>query len=1223
MKALPHFLLFPLCVLFFLPTSAQELQWHKVINGTDMGFIRGMDTDADGNLYVCGDFNDEIFFDQITLEDHPQEADNPFGGDIYIAKFNPEGEVVWARRIGGNDWSYSDQPSSIVVDTAGYVYLSGELEGNNVTIDDGIPIEDGGPSFIARFTLDGDLDWLRRYNCYRLLDMALTPDGNLYISGDGVLDLAGAVPPINSGGASDMFLALLNPDGDPIWIRTAGSSIFNSNAYGISITSDQHNHAIVLIRFSDELNFYGHNYSLIDEQGFTDFAVAKYNQLGQLVWADLIAINNLSRDHGSVIVDANDFIYVIGHYRGSSVSLGNGSINLSSSYVGTTDYDVLLARYAPNGQVSWAHVLDSPDASYGRGMDIDAAGNLFLITDYYEQLTLEDGSILEADGSNFSPTSVLLKYNEQGQHQWYQEIKHLRSDRTSYVQCGDNGDLWMCGLFNEDIVISDQSIPNNSSSWSALFSQLRDTTYTSPKTLNRISGRVFTDTNNNGLFDLGEVPLRYFLLQANPGPYFASTNSEGEYHFSLDTGTYQINMQVPESQIDYFTPSLPAAGAGYTIELDSFGQSLGGFNFAGQGDLCPLLDVELASTVRRRCFRGKTFVNYNNFGYGPAEEVTIKVYFPEYLVPISADHPFTYIAEDTLLFNIGDLPAINSFGQIQIIDSIRCGNIDILGLTQCTEAWIDAPGTCGPPVQWDGAELELSGFCVKFIFARFIVTNTSEVDMADSVAYRLFTDTDLAAQGMLKLNAGESASFQVNTSEGITARMEVDPIAGQPAQEPLSTAVEGCAPGDTVDISTGVITQFPQYDIEPDYAIHCLPIIGSYDPNDKLVSPRGVGPEVWTPPGTRLNYQIRFQNTGTDTAFNVFILDTLSEHLDWTTFKLGAYSHPMDFCMEGQGSAVLRFEFNDILLPDSSTNLLESQGFVRFSIKALPNTPLETDIENNADIYFDFNPPIRTNTVRNRWHEWSFEVNGDSSLVMACDDLPDLAIAPPDLAICDDSLWTIEANMPQLGIGWWTLLDGNLYIESPFEAESPISQIDTGVHVLEWKVQLCEEISTDTLIIQRWRSPEQPSISLSNGTLSCDVEAEQYEWLLDGQVLLFTTSSIPMDMDGTYVVRASNGPCWVESEPLFLTATEELTPTAIKVFPNPAQDAFWINWENIGAPLVLHLRDLRGQLIKSYQVAGQSQQLILRDGLPNGLYWIQCIDPEKGLHYWGKVVFTD
>jgi len=137
----------------------------------------------------------------------------------------------------------------------------------------------------------------------------------------------------------------------------------------------------------------------------------------------------------------------------------------------------------------------------------------------------------------------------------------------------------------------------------------------------------------------------------------------------------------------------------------------------------------------------------------------------------------------------------------------------------------------------------------------------------------------------------------------------------------------------------------------------------SYDPNDKSVTPNRKDLGNQTLHSERLTYRIRFQNTGTDTAFNIVIEDTLSQYLDWGTFKLLDYSHQVETKFYDDG--LVAFHFNDVMLPDSHINEAQSHGYVSYSIKARPGLDEWTEIKNTAHIYFDFNPAIVTNTTKN------------------------------------------------------------------------------------------------------------------------------------------------------------------------------------------------------------------------------------------------------------------
>lgn len=148
------------------------------------------------------------------------------------------------------------------------------------------------------------------------------------------------------------------------------------------------------------------------------------------------------------------------------------------------------------------------------------------------------------------------------------------------------------------------------------------------------------------------------------------------------------------------------------------------------------------------------------------------------------------------------------------------------------------------------------------------------------------------------------------------------------------------------------------------------PITGSHDPNSKSVIPKGMGNDGFiSTSDSILFYTIHFQNNGNDTCFTVVVTDTLSPYLNPVTVVPGAASHPYTFHLSNHG--ILTFRFDHILLPDSSTNEPESNGYFNFSVKINPNIPIGTVISNKAGIYFDFNQPVITNTVINTIKEIS------------------------------------------------------------------------------------------------------------------------------------------------------------------------------------------------------------------------------------------------------------
>lgn len=138
----------------------------------------------------------------------------------------------------------------------------------------------------------------------------------------------------------------------------------------------------------------------------------------------------------------------------------------------------------------------------------------------------------------------------------------------------------------------------------------------------------------------------------------------------------------------------------------------------------------------------------------------------------------------------------------------------------------------------------------------------------------------------------------------------------------------------------------------------CYPVRNSWDPNEIEVFPRGPVPQ-----NTTFEYTIHFQNTGNDTAYNISVIDTLDADFDFASLRILAASHPMS--IDVIGTNIIKFNFYNIMLPDSGTNLAGSQGYIVYKIKANTLVPTGTEWKNTAYIYFDFNEAVITNTTVN------------------------------------------------------------------------------------------------------------------------------------------------------------------------------------------------------------------------------------------------------------------
>ncbi|MFK7756921.1 MAG: carboxypeptidase-like regulatory domain-containing protein, partial [Flavobacteriales bacterium] len=156
----------------------------------------------------------------------------------------------------------------------------------------------------------------------------------------------------------------------------------------------------------------------------------------------------------------------------------------------------------------------------------------------------------------------------------------------------------------------------------------------------------------------------------------------------------------------------------------------------------------------------------------------------------------------------------------------------------------------------------------------------------------------------------------------------------------------------------------------------------AYDPNDITGFPLGYTDEHWVLEDTSMDYVIRFQNTGNAPASAVLVVDSLDQHMDFSSFVLTGSTHEVTADVDANGR--VEFLFENINLPDSTTNEPESHGLVSFKVDFVDGITTGTELNQTAYIYFDNNPPVITNTTWHTIHECGGEAAFETSVTEIC-----------------------------------------------------------------------------------------------------------------------------------------------------------------------------------------------------------------------------------------------
>lgn len=253
----------------------------------------------------------------------------------------------------------------------------------------------------------------------------------------------------------------------------------------------------------------------------------------------------------------------------------------------------------------------------------------------------------------------------------------------------------------------------------------------------------------------------------------------------------------------------------------------------------------------------------------------------------------------------------------------------------------------------------------------YVITMTalSPARPVRTVTYRmdyLNNGTDTTLQQPVKFIKDSRLSFSTTPVNSIisadTATWMVDSIMPGESEECYITLTVPPIPavnvGDTL-ISHVEIDTAGDVASADNFSTIRQPVQTSFDPNDKLEIHAGLFTPYEINGGNYLTYTIRFQNTGNDTAFNIIVRDTLDQALNGAALEMLAASHPYKISVSN--GTFITWQFDNINLVDSLHNEPESHGYITYRIKVKNNLIDGDSIFNSASIYFDFNPPVRTN----------------------------------------------------------------------------------------------------------------------------------------------------------------------------------------------------------------------------------------------------------------------
>lgn len=376
-------------------SSTGQLIWEKSIGGAGTDIGKGIALDDSGNVFIAGSFENSIDISGVQMTGNG-------GVDIFIAKYNSGGNLIWAKHAGSE---YDESLTDILVDKTGEIYLGGVFAQSNMgTVpeyiscyfdSDSVVSKKGSRIFLAKYNRDGEAIWAKGMGGFgggdQLHAIGLDGFGNVNIGGTCVSYFeVGQVQLIsNSSGwvMGELFVAKLNSIGNPLWAKMVwGSNTVGGGKGGAQpgmlrggkIASDEDGNVILTGSFSD-CNIFFPPYQLNNSGSF----MAKYTAGGSLAWVKGNEQLNYSTE--GLTCNKRGEICVVGTVSGSGLKIGSDIINPSGSA------NIFVGKYDTDGNGICGTVVQ------GDGIDIPksiltAGDNALYISGGYQSSSLQFGN---------------------------------------------------------------------------------------------------------------------------------------------------------------------------------------------------------------------------------------------------------------------------------------------------------------------------------------------------------------------------------------------------------------------------------------------------------------------------------------------------------------------------------------------------------------------------------------------------------------------------------------------------------------------------------------------------------------------------------------------------------------------------------------------------------------------------------------------------------------
>ena len=382
--------------------QAPSWLWSKGVVSAVGGSVK---VDVNGNAYVTGAFTNTVSFGDDTLIGIGY-------GNIFVVKYDPSGNVIWARSAGGPGNGY-DAANSICVDAKGNAYIAGSFDGDTLIFGADTLINTGLHNiFIAKYDSSGNLIWAKSakgpgydVGCSISTDAMGNAYMTGYFSGSSIVFGTDTITPINTG-QFNIIIVKIDSVGNVLWAKNAGTTGFNQ---GLGISIDASGDSYITGYFTDTIAFNAD--TLKGHAGSDNIFIAKFDPSGNEIWAK--NPNGIGQSN-SISTDVSGNAYITGYFENPFMSFGEDTLTNATYY-----YHSFIAKYDSSGNAVWARSISGTTNNVANAVCTDLNGSAY-ITGYFNDTTIFFGpdTLINSNSQNI----FVCKYDRSGNVIWAQSV---------------------------------------------------------------------------------------------------------------------------------------------------------------------------------------------------------------------------------------------------------------------------------------------------------------------------------------------------------------------------------------------------------------------------------------------------------------------------------------------------------------------------------------------------------------------------------------------------------------------------------------------------------------------------------------------------------------------------------------------------------------------------------------------------------------------------------